>query len=254
MYISEQAGEFKPHTNLLDDPFIFETPYVKGCIYYLAAEGGLGGDSFIIKGDDSLTVSLLADMAGEGVKGRKKIQRFLDYFERIVERGLESTFEKKMIYQDFINLDQKVDPDALLALSFVRTELNKRIYYSNHGENTILVCKNGETQNYSELPEWKIGLFKFMPDQEELARKTSVCSADLSSGDRVLLCTDGVLEYFGDFSAREKRISSLMSGLSSGQSLEEFIREINISTNADLHNRKRTRVADDYTIICVEMR
>lgn len=249
--ISETKG-FKPHRTLLSPPFSFETPMIKGCVFYLAADGKLGGDSFIVKSDKYLTVSLLEDMTAHGRDGRNNLCKYVEDLEKIIDSVSLYKFNKTKFFEEIIALDKKVNSDHMIAFSLIRILPSKHISYVNIGENEMILYKNGQIQNISEISEGKIGMLRLRTTNEEtITNWITPHRGSLTSKDRVLLCSDGVIDYSKDTEKRRKHIENL---LASQLALEKVIKQINQSAKNELKTQNVMRPYDDYTIISIEVK
>ena len=255
IYISERQKNFKIHKSLSDEPINFETSKVRGSIFYLPLGGELSGDTFIIRADDYLTVSIVEDIAGHGAKGRERLLPFIDNLERISYTASVRRFKIKDFVYEISKLDGKLDFDHLLALSFVRIMPDNIIYYLNEGENQLVICKKGRIYNpSSEISHGKIGILHEIMSEGEIMQKVVPSKEKLSSGDKILISTDGIFDYMEDANFIPKRKEEVERIFSLPLTLTEIITKINESAENELKNKGKELPPDDYTIIGLELK
>jgi len=102
IYLSDIKKNFQPHKSLLDTPIFFETSVIKGCIFYLSPSKNKGGDVFIVRSDDCLTISLLGDMTGHGGKAREKLRPIMTDLDNLAKSAVSASYEKKLLVNQII--------------------------------------------------------------------------------------------------------------------------------------------------------
>lgn len=253
-YLSDFNADFVPNNSLNEIPAFFQTDYAFGYVFYLAHNNALGGDSFIIKGGDSLTVSLVEDMTGHGYDARQKIIPLMADLEKIAEVASLPNSTKKDISKVIASLDMRLNYDSLLALSLVKISKNGTISYMNEGENTLLIRKKDGLYSMSEKSRGKVGLFKLAYDVDIILDKLIPYDDKLSSGDRIFICTDGVVESFLDDQHILDMKTMLFDEIRNNPSLEDAILPINNKNyNYSLKNDNLS-LLDDYTIVALELK
>ncbi|MBN2142223.1 SpoIIE family protein phosphatase [Candidatus Woesearchaeota archaeon] len=255
IFITETQGGFKPQTSMLDAPYMFETSIVKGAVFYLPFNGDLGADTFVIRAKDSVSVSLVGDMQGHGSEDRKKILPFLHDLEHLSQLAVSSEYNIDNFVKEIISMDQKADCTSmdLFSLSFVRVLSDGSICYLNEGENRIIIYSDGKLcDNSEELSHGKIGLLKLtMGSVNQILNVLRPYKMNLKSGDRVFLCSDGVIG-FSEGSDEEQRLSYVHGKMAASLSLQDIIQDINKQAYSDLS--RGYSLADDYSLIGIELK
>jgi serine phosphatase RsbU (regulator of sigma subunit) len=252
VYLFDDSSDFKPQTSLLDAPFSFETAFLRVCIFYLSHDGSLGGDSFVIKSGDKLAISLLSDMTGHGAIGRNNISPHLSDLKEIVEAGYAQNDAE--LKRNLIQLDSKLNVEMPISLSFLRILRNGIIHYLNVGENMLLIKKYKTIIDKSEYPGGKMGFYSnlfgnninlsdvFIPKEEML-----------NSGDRIIMFSDGVLEYLPEAECSKKSLLSLKKVFSTSKPLENCLKNVNSFAASNIH-KANVKMNDDYTLIALELK
>mgnify|MGYP001584719790 FL=1 len=148
IYLSDNVVGFKAHRSLEEKPIVFENHLLRGCVFYLPVGGKLGGDTFIVKEDNYLTVFLLSDMAKHGGLGRSNLGPFIKHLERMAETATSLEFKEGLVKQ-IVELDKMVSDECMIALSFLRITSSGGIHYLNAGENQLILYKGGIVHNPS---------------------------------------------------------------------------------------------------------
>jgi hypothetical protein len=249
--ISEMKN-FRCQRSLKDNPFAFETLYVKGVIFYLSKNGAPNGDAFAIKSNDLLTVSLVEDMQGHGDSARKRLNNYVFDLEKITD----SAVNNKQYILDVLRLDEKISyTQDYLALSLVVLKNNGELECLNGGENIVIIRKNGEILLLGpESNCGKIGILDLLYGSENKYFSVVPFKDKLYNGDRIFLCSDGVIELVTEVELSDQIKSNIMNELKKNSSLEDMIKNININNFNTLRKFDRIMPIDDYTIVCLELK
>jgi serine phosphatase RsbU (regulator of sigma subunit) len=260
LFISDMKEGFEPQKSLIDRPEFFDAGHVKGCYFYLSRHGKLGGDTFTVKADQGIAISLLGDVSGHGSQDRYKLQSYTSGLEKVTDQILSARFDEKSIIRGILSIDKRIPTDSLMAFSLVRILKDGSFYYLNGGENTIMSYKKGRSEDLSErfwgkVP--KIGAFSLLGNEEKVLQEVSFFKDKLTEGDRILIFTDGVAEYSetrqrGKEELKQERLCEIQEQLCTGKPLDIIIQEINKSAQTQLR-KLHEDLADDYTIIGLGM-
>ncbi len=254
-YLSDRKKGFRPQSSLSEEPITFETTNSEGGVFYLPTEEVAGGDSFAIKADEYFTVSLLEDMTGHGRIGNLRMTPFISDLETLTMSASKKDFEPKEFVKKIAQLDAKLDPSSLIALSFARIQPDGTLCYLNEGENQFILYREGRIENVSrEVSHGKIGLFKFViGDTKSIVEAVSLSTLRLKKDDRLLICSDGVVDL-NSMDSSEERIEEIENCLAYANSTQEIIKDINNAAERRLRRRGAERPDDDYTLIALQVK
>ena len=253
-HLSESSPNFTPHTTLLDKPYLFETTQVKGCVFYLSPEKGLGGDSFIVYGEDHLSVGLLADMQGHGQTGRDKWLRYPDTLEQLISEVRHSDDDCAVITY-LQKLDSILNPvENAIALTLMNYRKNGLIGYINCGENTIVFQKNDGKLKTPAHTSPKLGYNKLIQYSIDKSNQFLLKKQPIKKHNRIFIFSDGVTDLLSNHTSDDNLIMDRLKNiLQKKESLEENMCKINEYLHRKIFGNPRI-IHDDYTILAVEIK
>ncbi|HIH31733.1 TPA: SpoIIE family protein phosphatase [Candidatus Woesearchaeota archaeon] len=247
-----EIRNFNCQRSLKESPFVFETLHVKGAVFYLTKDGVLNGDAFAIKSNNLLTVSLVEDMQGHGDPARRKLNNYISDLEKITD----SASNDKHYILDVLRLDEKAGyAQDYLALSLVVLKNNGELECLNGGENIIIIRKNRDI--FPLGPEsncGKIGLLDLIHGSKNKYSSIVPYRDKLYGGDRIFLCSDGVIDLATEIDLSEQVKNNIINELKSNSSLENTIKNINVNNFEALRKFDKIMPVDDYTIVCLELK
>jgi len=248
-YLSERSPEFKLQQSLLEAPFNFDTFLVKRSVFYRGLDGGLGGDTFSIRSDDSLVISLLGDVEGEGARGRECIMPLVDDLDNLIIE--EKHNKKENLTKKLIDLENKTGPGNAITLSYANLTSGGQMYCISIGENILMIKNNHRIHLCTR--RGKIGYLKYSEhDEKSLHIALTPDEKFLSGQTSILMCTDGVVDYTKN---RQDRVSQIRNTFLHAESPEECIRLLNKQAYSYLTSRlKRNKPLDDYTVMALELK
>ncbi|MGV8150541.1 MAG: SpoIIE family protein phosphatase [Candidatus Woesearchaeota archaeon] len=215
IHISELYN-FKSHRSLNESPASFETKKLFGKIFYLPI-GDVSGDSFIIHSNNMFTVSLVGDMTGHGLHAREKLIPYLSELDSIVKSASE--YGNNEYLHNIVKLDKKINSyDEAMALTIIRLDSDNRFECFNGGENVIILRNNGNVMQLGpEFFSGKIGTISLIyslhhkvSDSNAISNNIPTYKTQLDSGDRILICSDGVIELSGNFTEEKNARDNLI--------------------------------------------
>jgi len=251
--LTETSKEFLLSKSLEDKSYVIDTEFIKVVTFYLGMGGTLGGDSFVLRTDDPIALSLIGDIEGYGSDGRIAVNKYCNKIQDLVESL--AILDQKSITEKLIFLDGVLAKDRAMAVSLLRISLNGDTHYLNIGENTMYICVDQEVRDVSMSPGGKLGWFQktLKWDKDIMASEFTLKNFKAKNGDRIFLGSDGVTTYLEDEDYDTIVIPRVKDSLKNADSLEKFVSDINIHAHNMLIQYNKT-LPDDYTIMSLEFK
>jgi hypothetical protein len=254
--ICETDKKFTLASSLLDIPYTDENSMVRISIFYLGQNGKPGGDTFKVKVDAEIAVSLLGDLSEEGERARRCLTPLMADLEKMVEASSSYSLNSQEIASTILSMEKKLHFPIALALSFVRVTRSRKMHYLNIGEN-ILLAKYGTERvaNLSGKQTGKVGWLEIVCEgnKESMMKKTTPYEMQLNPASRILIFTDGVRDFMAGKTPVEKRVEEIKKALIYSPSIVDCISRINLSASQELAYQGG-KLSDDYTIIGLEIK
>lgn len=192
-------------------------------------------------------------MTGHGDSGRESLLPYSKHLIDIVEKSYN--FENEDLKKIIVDLDLNLGFSKALALSYLRLSQENVVEYLNIGENMLFIRKNLILENKSDEPGGKIGWLSevFNHDDKKVMSILTPSSIKLNCGDRIVLFTDGYLEYIRKNGFRDLILDYVKNIYSSNMSLEECVTNINKYAWNNMRKRRK-KIEDDYTVISLEIK
>jgi serine phosphatase RsbU (regulator of sigma subunit) len=259
-FLTEEHPDFVPHESLYDAPRRYDCGHADLAVFYLPADGRLGGDAFTVASDSTLAVGMLADLQGHGVRARFDLTPVRQELDAIVLAAACKPLVD--ITTDIYDLDallqaRAAEHAALLSFSLVQLTNEGLCCYLHGSENEIWVSGPVGAQRLSTKSHsfGKLG---------RLDRTAAIFWRYLpvSCGDSILLCTDGVAEYAWEYSMPLLQ-DVLRSGLTRYCDISNLMIRINEMVASDLAKPEVKAEllaegirgpADDYTMLGFQLK
>lgn len=206
----------------------------------------IGGDIFhLYKEDDTFISMYMLDVCGHGVAAALIAVTVKQFLDQLYVQGLS----RKQFFQpaEIMNALEKEFPfdrfDCYFTIAYIQLDLNRgeMIYGCAGHVPPVVLCKNGDVREL-DLHGPIIGLGIDLPHKQYHAR--------LMPGDKIILYTDGLIDYFGDRGdvANKDNFYGTLAKLA-GKSVQGVITGLK-ETQKEF--RKSDRLEDDISILAVE--
>jgi hypothetical protein len=141
-----------------------------------------------------------------------------------------------------------------MALSLVKICGDHNAYFINEGENYLFLRHARKTYDLTErLTHGIFGLFHSLFKAADFGSHIP-SRRKLKTDDRILLCSDGIVTWTGDYSQKPAMLSAIKKSLRCAPSIYDVPVHIN-DTIVDLMSTSNVaRLQDDYTMLALEVK